>query len=67
LEEPTVVIEGNLWHYTYELPGDNGQNLELRDSYEFVTPDKRITRIEVSLDGGQHWTLLSEAIGIKVH
>lgn len=67
LEEPTVVIEGNLWHYTYELPGDHGQKLELRDSYQFITPEKRITRIEVSPDGGQHWTLLSEAIGIKVH
>jgi len=66
LEEATT-IEGNLWHYTYQLPNGKGANLDLRDSYEFVTPEKRITRIEISADGGQHWTLLSESVGIKVH
>jgi hypothetical protein len=65
LEEATT-IEGNFWHYTYQLPGDKGEKLDLRDSYEFVTPEKRITRIEVSADGGKHWTLLSESVGIKV-
>ena len=65
LEEATT-IEGNLWHYTYQLPGDKGEKLDLRDSYEFVTPEKRITRIEISADGGKHWTLLSESVGIKV-
>jgi hypothetical protein len=67
LEEPKVVIEGNLWHYTYQLPGEKGEKLDLRDSYEFVTPEKRITRIEISADGGQHWTLLSESVATKVH
>jgi len=65
LEEATT-IEGNLWHYTYQLSGDKGEKLDLRDSYEFVTPEKRITRIEISADSGKHWTLLSESVGIKV-
>jgi hypothetical protein len=30
------------------------------------TPEKRITRIEISADGAEHWTLLSESVGIKV-
>ncbi len=67
LEEPKVIIEGKLWHYTYQLPDDKGKELDLRDSYEFVTPEKRITRIEISADGGQHWTLLSESVATKVH
>ena len=65
--EETATIDGNLWHYNYELPADNGKKLLLRDSYEFVTPEKRVTRIEISSDDGAHWTLLSEAVGIKVH
>ncbi|MGA7319547.1 MAG: hypothetical protein WBW98_03490, partial [Candidatus Sulfotelmatobacter sp.] len=66
LEEATT-NEGNLWHYNYQLPDDKGKKLDLRDSYEFVTPEKRITRIEISADGGQHWTLLSESVATKVH
>lgn len=64
--EETASIDGNLWHYNYELPDENGRTLDLRDSYEFVTPEKRITRIEISADGGKHWTLMSEAVGTKV-
>jgi|SRR5579863_4037708 len=67
LEEPDVIIEGNHWHYNYEISDDKGNKYELRDSYEFVTPEKRMTRIEISSDGGQHWTLMSESVGIKVH
>jgi hypothetical protein len=66
LEEPTVIIEGSHWHYTYQLSDDKGNKLECRDSYEFVTPEKRITRIEISADGGQHWTLVSESVATKV-
>jgi len=67
LEEPKVLIEGNLWRYEYQVSDDKGKQFDLRDSYEFVTPEKRITRIEISADGGKHWTLISESVGIKVH
>lgn len=67
LEEPNVVIEGNLWRYQYEVSDATGNKFDLQDSYEFVTPEKRITRIEISADGGKHWTLMSESVGIKVH
>ncbi len=67
LEEPRVVIKGNLWHYNYEISDEKGNKYDLRDSYEFVTPEKRITRIEISSDGGQHWTLMSESVGVKAH
>ena len=66
LEEVTT-IEGNLWHYTYEIAGDKGENLQCRDEYEFVSPEKQTSRFEISSDGGKHWTLVSEAVGTKVH
>ncbi|MGB9433687.1 MAG: hypothetical protein WBQ89_15705 [Candidatus Acidiferrum sp.] len=50
-EEPTVIIEGNVWRYNYELPDEKGNKLDCRDIYEFVTPEKMITRIEISADG----------------
>jgi len=65
-EEIPVVVEGNLWRYTYQETTKSGAKLDLRDSYEFVTPEKRITRIEVSADGGQHWNLVAEEVGTKV-
>jgi hypothetical protein len=66
LEEPTVTIEGNVWHYNYQRPDDKGNKLDCRDVYEFVTSGKLITRIEISADGGQHWTLVSESVATKV-
>ncbi|HEY1890122.1 MAG TPA: hypothetical protein VGG63_06930 [Steroidobacteraceae bacterium] len=66
LEETPISVEGNLWHYDYELATAGGKKINLRDSYEFVTPQKRITRIEFSLDGGRTWTLTSESVGTKI-
>lgn len=66
LEETPISIDGNLWHYDYQLASASGKRIDLRDSYEFETPEKRITRIEFSLDGGHTWTLMSEAVGTKV-
>lgn len=66
LEETPISIDGNLWHYTYQLSSASGNKIDLRDSYEFVTSEKRITRIEFSLDGGHTWTLMSEAVGTKI-
>jgi hypothetical protein len=65
LEETPISIEGNLWHYNYQLSDASGKKVDLRDSYEFVTPEKRITRIEFSLDGGHTWTLMSESVGTR--
>lgn len=65
LEETPISNDGNLWHYNYQLASASGKKVELRDSYEFQTPEKRITRIEFSLDGGHTWTLMSEAVGTK--
>jgi hypothetical protein len=66
LEETPISIDGNLWHYNYELSSANGKKVDLRDSYEFVTPEKRVTRIEFSLDDGRTWSLMSESVGTKI-
>jgi hypothetical protein len=65
LEEVTT-IAGNVWTTPWEQAGDKGETLQLRDVYEFVSPEKQTTRFEISSDGGQHWTLVSEAVGTKV-
>jgi len=66
LEGPTVIIEGNVWRYNYELPDEKGYKLDCRERYEAVTPEKMITRIEISADDGQDWTLVSESVAMKV-
>ena len=66
LEEPTVIIEGNVWRYNDELPDEKGNKLDCRERYEFVQPEKMITRVEISADDGQHWTLVSESVARRV-
>lgn len=66
LEEPTT-IEGNVWTTPFELTGDKGEKLQCRNVYEFVSPEKQLTRFEISSDDGQHWTVVSEGAGTKVH
>ena len=65
--EEVATIDGNVWHYNYELPDDKGRTVTCRDVYEFISPEKQLTRMEISSDGGQHWTVVSEAVGTKVH
>jgi hypothetical protein len=66
LEETPISIDRNLWHYNYQVSSASGKKVDLRDSYEFVTPEKRITRVEFSLDGGRTWTLMTESVGTKI-
>ena len=63
--EEMASIDGNLWHYRYQLPIGGGKMLDLRDSYEFVNTNQRITRIEVSSDAGRHWVLMSESVDTR--
>lgn len=43
-----------------------GKVLDLRDFYRFVDSNERITRTEISSDGGRHWILLSQFIAYRV-
>lgn len=63
--EEMAKIDGNLWHYRYQLPTGDGKMLDLKDTYEFVNANRRITRIEVSSDAGKHWILMSESVDTR--
>lgn len=39
---------------------------DAREIYNFVSPDKHLARLEISLDKGAHWTVVNEAVGTKV-
>jgi hypothetical protein len=65
--EQLTIIEGNVWTTPFEVGGDKGEKLQCRNVYEFVSPEKQISRFEISADDGQHWTLVSESVGAKVH
>ena len=64
--EEMASIDGNVWHYNYRLQDAGGKMLDLRDSYQFIGSNERITRTEVSADGGKHWILLSESVAHRV-
>lgn len=64
--EEMASIDGNVWHYRYQLPVGSGKVLDLRDTYVFVNANKRITRIEVSSDAGRHWVLMSESFDTRI-
>ncbi|MHB8813362.1 MAG: hypothetical protein ACYDAE_08840 [Steroidobacteraceae bacterium] len=64
--EEAASIDGNVWRYDYQLPDSGGKVLDLRDSYRFVDSNERITRTEISSDGGRHWILLSQSIAHRV-
>lgn len=63
--EEMASIDGNLWHYRYQLQTGDGKMLDLKDTYEFVNANQRITRIEVSSDAGKHWILMSESVDTR--
>jgi hypothetical protein len=65
-EEPQVSVQGDAWSYTQQKPTKSGGKVDVRATYEFLAPDKRVTRIEVSADAGQHWVLIVEEVETKV-
>jgi hypothetical protein len=65
--EKEAKIEGDVWTMFVERTTKKGDKIQTRDTYEFVSPDKQISRFEISADGGQHWTLMSEGVATKVN
>lgn len=64
--EEAASIDGNVWHYDYQLADSGGKVLDLRDSYRFVDSNERITRTEISSDGGRHWILMAQSVAHRV-
>lgn len=58
-------VDGNVWTRPFEIPRRSGGVADAREIYTFVPPDKHLTRLEISIDKGAHWTLVNEAVGTK--
>jgi len=65
--EDVMTVDGNVWTRTFEIPRRNGGVADARNIYNFVSPDKRLARFEISLDKGAHWIVVFEAVGTKEH
>ena len=64
--ENLMVVDGNVWTRPFENPRRSGGVADAREIYNFVSPDKHLARLEISLDKGAHWTVVNEAVGTKV-
>jgi hypothetical protein len=60
-----MIVDGNVWTRPFEIPRRSGGVAEAREIYNFVSPDKQLARLEISIDKGAHWTVVNEAVGTK--
>jgi hypothetical protein len=62
--EDLVRVDGNVWARPFKIPRPG---TEAREIYTFVSADKQLGRLEMSLDNGAHWTVVNEAVGTREH
>ena len=60
--EDVVRVDGNVWTRPFKIPRPG---VEAREIYTFVSANKQLGRLEMSLDKGAHWTVVHEAVGAK--
>jgi hypothetical protein len=63
--EDVLLVDGNVWTKSSEIQKQRGGVVNLRQIWTFVSPHKRVARLEVSIDKGGHWTVVNESIGTK--
>jgi hypothetical protein len=63
--ENTMSVDGNVWTRPFEIPKKSGGVLNAREIYNFVSPDKQLARFEMSVDKGEHWIVVNEAVGTR--
>jgi hypothetical protein len=64
--ESVFQVNGNVWTRPFPIPRRSGGVIDAREIYTFVSADKQLGRLEVSTDKGAHWTVVNEAVGMKV-
>jgi hypothetical protein len=64
-QENRMTVEGNVWTRPFEIPRKSGGVADARETYTFVSPDKELGRLEISLDKGAHWIVVNEAVGTR--
>jgi hypothetical protein len=60
-----IVIDGNSWVGTSRIPRRSGGMAVLRNTQELLSPSKWTMKTEISVDGGAHWTEISNTIATK--
>jgi hypothetical protein len=63
--ENRMSVEGNVWTRPFEIPRRSGGVLQAREIYTFVSPEKQLGRLEISLDKGAHWIVVNDAVGTR--
>lgn len=64
-DENTMQVDGNTWTRPFEIARRSGGVAKAREIYTFVSPDKQLARLEISIDNGEHWTVVHEAVGTR--
>jgi hypothetical protein len=63
--ENTMQVDGNVWTRPFEIPRRSGGVAKAREIYNFVSPNKHLARLEISIDNGEHWTVVNEAVATR--
>ncbi|MFZ0500567.1 MAG: hypothetical protein WAU49_13480 [Steroidobacteraceae bacterium] len=64
--ETVIHVDGNVWTRPYKIRERSGGVLDARQIWIYVSPDKRVARLEISTDKGAHWTVVNVSVGTKV-
>jgi hypothetical protein len=63
--ENTMQVDGDVWTRPFEIQRRSGGVAKAREIYNFVSPDKHLARLEISIDNGEHWTVVHEAVSTR--
>lgn len=64
-DENTMTVDGNVWTRPFKVQRRSGGTADAREIYTFVSPDKQLGRLEISIDKGAHWTVVNDAVGTR--
>jgi hypothetical protein len=56
---------GDTWTISSEIPY-KGKTLMSRDVFVFTSPNKHITRVQISANNGRSWTTMIETTAVKI-
>jgi hypothetical protein len=63
--ENTMQVDGNVWTRPFDITRRSGGVAKARAIYTFASADKQFERLEISIDNGEHWTVVHEAVGTR--
>lgn len=63
--ENLMHVDGNVWTRPFKIPKRSGGVLDAREIYDFVSPERQLARLEISIDRGAHWIVVNEAVGTR--